>query len=148
MSDDNMRKIGRVEGELVGATDGSGDAAGNMYISDAFANERNTGTANQYGVGVDECEYFAWAHGDGDTLVTGSDTTGALVFGVLVTDTITGATNIEDGATDAGVVVLTVPNSAAIGTFWDLKGAKFDDGIFIDDGSSAGSLIILWRPQG
>ena len=128
-------------------TDGSGNPATNLYISDSFANERNAGTSNQYGVGVDECSYHAWATATGDELITGSNTTGSLVFGVLVTVAVTGTINIEDGATDAGTVVLTIPTGAAVGTFWDLKGCKFDDGIFIDDASTVGSIIVLWRAQ-
>lgn len=116
-----------------------------VYISEAFANERNAGTLNQYGVGVDECEYHAWATADNDVQVSADP---ALVFGVLVTvATAGGVINIEDGTDDTGTVVLSIPASTAIGAFFDLKGAKFNTGVFIDDASSSGSVVVFWRKQ-
>jgi len=88
--------------------------------------------------------YFVWAHGDGDKLVTASP---ALLVGIFCNATFTGATNVEDGATDAGTVVITLPNGFAAGTYYDLHSIKMDDGIFIDDGSSAGTMVVLWRYQ-
>ena len=125
-----------------GGTNENGDI--NTTLGTSQANERNIGTLNQFGIGVDECNYHAWATATGDEAVSVAP---ALVFGVLVTGGVTGTISIEDGIDDTGVVVLTVPTSAAVGTFFELKGAKFNTGIFIDDNSSAGSLTVLWRPQ-
>ena len=129
--------------EQIAQTSG-GKAAGLISHPDAFAQERNAGTSNQYGVGVDECNYHAWATATGDEQVSAAP---ALVFGVLVTVAITGTINIEDGTDDTGTVVLTIPTTTAVGTFFDLKGAKFNTGIFIDDASTVGSIVVLWRPQ-
>ena len=89
------------------------------------------------------CEYTVWAHGDGDTLITASP---AILCGVFCNVQVTGASTVEDGSTAAGTVVVTIPNGMTVGTYYEL-GCKMDDGIFIDDGSSAGTVVILWRYQ-
>ena len=108
-----------------------------------LANERNVGTANQYGVGVDECNYASVA---ADTNI--STSAPALLFGVLVTAaTATNVIEIRDATAAAGgTVVLSIPASTAIGTFYDLKGAKLNTGIFADF-TGTGTIVVLWRPQ-
>ena len=126
-------------------TDSSGNPAGNMVIREAFAGERNVGTSNHYDVGVDECNYHAWVTATGDEIVA---STPQLVFGVLVTvTTAAGAIEIRDGIDATGTLVLTIPAAAAAGTFYELKGAKFNSGVFIDDASTSGSLTLLLRRQ-
>ncbi len=110
-----------------------------------IAHERNIGTANQYGVGVPECNYFEWNQSVGSTLVYSGP---ALVFGVQVNVlTAGGIINIEDGTDDTGPVILSIPSGAIQGDSWDLKGAKLNTGLYIHDASSAGEIIIFWRPQ-
>ena len=108
-----------------------------------LAGERNPGTANQYGVAVPECNYTSWAHGDGDTIVTSSP---ALLFGILVNVAITGEVTVRDGTTAGGVLIQST-GAAAVNTFFDYKGIKLDDGIFLDDAASAGNVIVMWRAQ-
>ena len=129
---------------LGGTVDGAGNQAGAMTLTDALAGERNIGTSNQYAVGVDECNYDAWVTATGDAIISAVP---ALVFGVLVTVTTSGAIEVRDGTTAAGTLVLTIPTGATAGTFYELKGAKFNTGVFIDDASTAGSLTVLSRPQ-
>jgi len=118
------------------------DSGGGTNLSQ-LANERNPGTANQYGVGVDECEY---ASVTSDTDISSS--TAGLLFGVLVTaTTATDIIEIRD-ATSAGTgtVVLSIPAATAAGTFYDLKGAKLDTGIYADF-TGTGTIVVLWRAQ-
>lgn len=121
------------------------DSSGNDYLHiGALANERNIGTANEYSVAVPECNYHSWVTATNDEQVSA---TPALVFGVLVNVATTGTINIEDGTDDTGTNVLTIPTGTAAGTFFNLCGAKFNTGIFIDDASTAGEITIFWRAQ-
>ena len=109
-----------------------------------LANERNVGSSNQYGVSVPECNYTVWAHGDGDTVVSSVP---ALLFGIFCNTAITGASVVKNGTDATGDAVVTIPDSMAIGTYYELPGIKMNAGIFIDDASSAGDVVVLWRAQ-
>lgn len=122
-----------------GSTDGAKHTEPNQ-----LAGERNIGTSNQYFASVPECNYHPFATADNDTIITSSP---ALLFGVLVTAATTGAIEIRDGTTAAGALVLTIPTGTAIGTFFEMKGGKCNDGLFIDDASTVGSLNVMWRDQ-
>lgn len=108
-----------------------------------LAGERNIGTSNQYNVGVDECNY---ASVTADTDISTSSP--GLLFGVLVTAaTATDVIEIRDAtAAGAGTVVLSIPASTAAGTFYDLKGAKLNTGIYADF-TGTGTIVVLWRAQ-
>jgi hypothetical protein len=113
-----------------------------------LAMERNVGTSNEYGVSVPECNYHVWAHGDGDVTVSAVP---ALLLGVLVTVDIAGTTaKVLDGTADiaaGGTLVLSIPAGITAGTFYEMPGAKLNDGIFIEDDATGGGLIVFWRAQ-
>lgn len=86
--------------------------------------------------------YTVWAHGDGDTLVTDQ---AALLFGIFCNTQLTGATVVKNGSNASGEAVVTLPSGMTVGTFYELPGVKMNEGIFVDDGSSAGEVILFWR---
>lgn len=86
--------------------------------------------------------YAVWAHGDGDTLVTNQP---ALLYGIFCNVQLTGATVVKNGVDASGEAVITLPSGMAVGTFYELPGIKMNEGIFIDDGSTAGDVILCWR---
>lgn len=107
------------------------------------AAERNIGTVNQYGVGVDECEYTVCA---ADTNV--SNSTPALLFGVTVlVVTATNVIEIRDATAAAGgTVVLSIPASTAVGTHFPCNGIKLNTGLYCDH-TGTGTVRIDWRAQ-
>jgi hypothetical protein len=109
-----------------------------------LAHERGVGTATEYGVGVDESEHTEWAHGDGDVTVTSA---AALLFGFTVTSAITGDFALRDGTSASGALVYAAAATLAIGTTVLLPGIKCDDGIFVDDNATGGTISIFWRAQ-
>lgn len=110
----------------------------------AISGERNIGATNNYLASVPECNYLAWAHGDGDVIVTANP---ALLFGVLITSTLTGDFAVRNGQSAAGALLLTTATDAAVANFFQLPGIKCDSGIFIDDNATGGSAIICYRDQ-
>lgn len=90
---------------------------------------------------TEKTNYLVWAHGDGDTLVTDEP---ALLFGIFCNVQLTGATVIKNGVDASGEAVITLPSGMTVGTFYELPGIKMNDGIFIDDGSSAGTVVLCW----
>lgn len=126
------------EPENIRSTNGAGHTTPRT-----LAGERNIGTSNQYTVGVDECNY-ASVTADADI----STSSPGLLFGVLVTAaTATDVIEIRDAtAAGAGTVVLSIPASTAAGTFYDLKGAKLNTGIYADF-TGTGTIVVLWRAQ-
>ena len=132
-----------------GAIDSSGDFTQNddgiaTVEQGVIAGERNPDSADGYLAAVDECSYTAVGV-DTDVSTSGP----GLVFGVLVTVAFSGTTMAlrDANSAGAGTVVLTIPDGAAIGTFWDLKGAKFNTGIYADFTGTTGDAVILWRGQ-
>ncbi len=109
----------------------------------SLASERNIGTANQYGVGVDECEYDI-VSADSDV----SSSTPALLFGVtVIAATASNVIEIRDATSaGSGTVVLSIPASTAIGTYYPCNGIKLDTGLFVDF-TGTGTLRIDWRLQ-
>jgi len=133
------RKTDRTTVEEVRTTDN-----GDMYVEPTqLAGERNPGTSGQYAVGVDECDY---ASVTSDTDISSSQP--GLLFGVLVTvATATDVIEIRDSnSAGAGTVVLSIPATTAAGTFYDLKGAKLNTGIYADF-TGTGTIVVLWREQ-
>lgn len=113
-------------------------------MSVRLANERNPGTSNEYGVGVDESNGTVWAHDDGDTQVTEVP---ALVFGVYCNANMTGAgTTLRNGTTASGDALVVLP-ALSQGDYIQLPGVKFNNGIFIEDSSTGGNITVFWRPQ-
>jgi len=130
------------------------DASGNSVAASAsaglptketglMAGERNPDSLAGYMAAVPECEY---ASVTADTDISSSAP--GLLLGVLVTvATASDVIEIRDSnAADAGTVVLSIPASSAIGTFYDLKGAKLDTGIYADF-TGTGTIVVLWRSQ-
>jgi len=107
-----------------------------------IAHERNIGTANQYGVGVSECNAMIL---DGTSAVAVSDNVAALVFGVLIITSGTTATivGLYDQVPAAKSIVLT---SSAASQFFDLKGMKVDT-TFTVTASVDDDVVVFWRPQ-
>jgi hypothetical protein len=120
------------------------DSDGNDYQDiGKLAAERNVGTSNEYNASVPECNY---ASVTADTDI--STSAASLLLGVLVTaDTATNVIEIRDAtAAGAGTVVVSIPSGTTAGTFYDLKGAKLNTGIFADF-TGTGTIVVLWRPQ-
>ena len=111
-----------------------------------LANERNPGTASQYGVSVEEWEYTIIDHGDTSPVEVSSGNA-SLVGKVICTEAFAGTPDIAlyDGATE----VINLPNNMAVGDVIDLSGIKFntDLDVVIDTAGSAGKVVILWRDQ-
>lgn len=109
-----------------------------------LANERNIGTANQYGVGVDESNGAVVDVTANSTDVSGSQP--ALLFGVYVNTVIaTEAVGLHDGT--GGTELLTLPIGLAAGTFIPFPGIKFNTALFVEAASATGSITLCWRPQ-
>jgi len=107
-----------------------------------LAQERNIGTANQYGVGVSECNAMIL---NGSLAVAVSGGAPALVFGVLIgtsgaTATIVG---LSDQTPTARSVILT---SSSVSQFFDLRGMKVD-ATFTVNPSISNDVVVFWRPQ-
>ena len=135
-----MRVLGMGGGSSPTITGG----AANSTLATLIAGERNAGSAaNNYLASVDECNY---ASVTADTDISSS--AAGLLVGVLVTvATAADVIEIRDAtAAGAGTVVLSIPASAAIGTFYDLKGAKLNTGIYADF-TGTGTIVVLWRAQ-
>ena len=105
--------------------------------------ERNPGTANQYGVGNPESEY-ALVTADTDV----STSAAATLYGVTVI--VATATNVieirNSTSAGAGDVVLSIPASAAVGTYYECNGVMMDTGLYADF-TGTGTLRIDWRAQ-
>ena len=82
-----------------------------------------------------------WAHGDGDTVIVSEP---ALLYGVFCNVQLTGASIIKNGVDASGETKVTLPSGMTAGTLYELPGIKMPDGIFVDDGSSAGEVLICW----
>lgn len=110
-----------------------------------LATERNVGTSNQFGVGVDEC------NGSILDAVTSAQAVSAgapaLIFGVQIntalagTLTITGLTNVSGVATD-----IVLPVATPIG-YYELKGAKCNTALICQLSVATDDVCVLWRPQ-
>lgn len=113
-----------------------------------IASERNPGTANQYGVGVDESTPSVV---DVSTNSTDVSTVPALLFGIYInTDIAVEAVGLHDGT--GGTELITIPIGAAgefgiAGTFVKLPGIKFDTAIFVESTNATGSITVCWRAQ-
>jgi len=119
-------------------TTASGQTVALVSIGDALANERNAGTSNQYGVGVDECNIKrVTANLTDDAVSSGSP---ALLFGLIMESGQTGAVTIKDGTTT--VITLAPGANGHI----DFKGAKFNTNLTVTTAASA-TCVLLWRPQ-
>ena len=114
-----------------------------------IAHERNIGTANQYGVGVPECNATVI-----DVSVTSTDVSSsvpALLFGIYINDRVTvEAVGFHDGT--GGTELITVPVGAAFefgftGSFLPLPGIKFNTALFVEATSAVGNITVCWRPQ-
>lgn len=119
--------------------------ADNVYVASEGAGERNPGTANQYGVGVDECDYHVLDKADG-TDVQVSSGSPALLFSVYVNEALAGATIILQDDTTA---VITLPAGLAAGTLLKFPGLKFDTDLTAnaEAGLTTGNITIGWRLQ-
>ena len=109
---------------------------------DAFAQERNAGTSNQYGVGVGECNATVI---DGTAAIAVSGGAPALVFSILIitsgnTATIVGLLDDDDVAK---TVVLT---SSSASQLFDLKGMKVGTSFTVTD-ALGDDVVVFWRPQ-
>ena len=109
-----------------------------------LANERNIGTSNQYGVGVDECNGSILDAGTSAQAVSGGAP--ALVFGIQIntalagTLTITGLTNVSGAATD-----IVLPIATPIG-YYEMKGAKCNIALVCQLSDATDDVLVLWRP--
>ena len=106
--------------------------------SKALAHERNVGTGNEYGVGVDECNISHIAASQTDDATSAGAP--ALCYGIIMETGQTGAVTIKDGTT---TVLSITPGANA---FIDLRGAKFNNSLVVTTAASA-SCCLLWRPQ-
>jgi len=116
---------------------------GGGSLGETLASERNPGTSNEYGVGVPESVYALCA---ADTDVGASSP--ALLFGVtVIVATATDVIEIRNSSAAAvGDVVLSIPASTAIGTYFPCNGIKMDAGLYADF-TGTGTIRIDWRPQ-
>jgi len=115
-----------------------------LVETDQLAHERNIGTANQYGVGVDESNGSVVDVSTNSTDVSSSQP--ALLFGVYVNTAIaTEAVGLHDGA--GGTELITLPIGLAAGTKIEFKGIKFNTALFVESGLATGSITLEWRPQ-
>ena len=136
-------------GNTTKGLDGIENADGSIGMAtnhpDAFAQERNVGTSNQYGVGVDECNGSILDAGTGAQAVSAGAP--ALLFGIHIntalagTLTITGLSNVTGAATD-----IVLPIATAIGYF-EFKGAKCDTALICTLSDATDGVLVLWRPQ-
>lgn len=110
-----------------------------------FANERNSGTSNQYGVGVGECNATVNDESDG-TANDISSSTPALLFSVYVNETLAGG-NIH--LQDNGVTIIKLPGGMGAGTILNFEGMKFNTALVVNNevGLTTGNVTIGWRPQ-
>lgn len=114
-------------------------------LAEALAGERNTGSAtNSYLVVRDECNGTVVDVAVNDTQVSAAP---AHLIGVYVNTALSAhALPIKDGGT-AGTAKVTLPASAAAGTFYDFKGMRFDTDLHVDPNDAAtGNITVLWRP--
>jgi len=114
-----------------------------------IAHERNIGTANQYGVGVPECNATVV-----DVSVDSTDVSGsvpALLFGIYINAPIVvEAVGIHDGS--GGTELITIPIGVAFefgftGSYLPLPGIKFNTALFVEAASAVGNITVCWRPQ-
>ena len=107
-----------------------------------LANERNVGTANQYGVGVDECTATVI---DGTAAIAVSSGVPALVFGILIITSANTATivGLKD---DDGVAKTVILTSSSVSQFFDLKGMKVDATFTVTD-AIGDDVVVFWRAQ-
>ena len=128
-----------------GENSSSGDGVVAVNQRDAIAHERNVGTSNQYGVGVDECNASILDAGTSAQAVSAGAP--ALLFGIHIntqlvgTLTITGFTNVSGPATD---IVLAA--GTAVG-WYDFKGAKCETALVCTLSTATDDVLVLWRPQ-
>lgn len=124
-------------------TDTVTGGAAHSFEQGLIAGERNPDSVSGFLAAVPECNY---ASVTADTDISSSAP--GLLLGVLVTAaTATNVIEIRDAnAAGAGTVVLSIPASTAIGTFYDLKGAKLNTGIYADF-TGTGTIVVLWRAQ-
>ena len=141
-------KVWEWSGDSWGLTvtiDGSGAPATPIVMNDALANERNAGTANQYGVGVDECNGSILDASTGAQAV--SVGAPAILFGIQIntalagTLTITGLTNVTGAATN-----IVLPIATPIG-YYECKGAKCNTALVCTLSDATDDVLVLWRPQ-
>jgi len=122
--------------------DSNDNPAVNTTLSDAFANERNVGTSNQYGVGVNECNITVIT---GTSAIAVSSGAPALLFGLhntsagVVTATIVGFLN------NVGVYK-TVIYSLAANESKEFRGVKVGT-TFTVQPSVTDVLAVEWRLQ-
>lgn len=121
------------------AVDASGLAAMAVILREAFAQERNIGTSNQFGVGVDECNI---THIDASqTDVAVSSGVPAMIFGIIMDSGQTGVVTVKDDTTT--VSAPAIPSGAS--PSMDFKGAKCNTSLVVSTAASA-ACAILWRP--
>jgi hypothetical protein len=102
-----------------------------------LANERNVGTANQYGVAIPECNMTLIAAGVTDSAV--SSGVPAILLGIIMHTSQTGALTIKDGAT----TICSVTPGANVHT--DFHGGRCETSLVITTAASA-ACTVLWRP--
>lgn len=121
------------------------DQSGNLKVSlgTATAGERNADGADPYAIATPESEY-ALVTADTDV----SSGSAALLFGVtVIVATATNVIEIRDSASaGTGSVVLSIPASTAIGTYYPCNGIRMDTGLYADF-TGTGTLRIDWRLQ-
>jgi hypothetical protein len=125
------------------ATEGVITISGTTWTSDGTtASAVFSHLSRGYFDSADFSDYFIWAHGDGDvTVATGE----CKLVSIICNTQLSGATVILDGTSAAGTAVLTLPDGMTAGTIYDLHDMRMTTGIFIDDGSSAGDIVLIWK---
>lgn len=110
-----------------------------------FANERNPGETNQYGVSIGERDY-AMVTADSDV----SSSQPAILKSITVTvATATDDITIRDANTaGTGTVIETIPSGTAKGTVFEFDDIRLNTGLFVDYAATAtGTLRVAWRQQ-
>lgn len=116
---------------------------GNLSLAD-LAHERNSGTSNQFGVGVPECTVTRADVGQTETLITNAP---CLVFGLIGNDGNTGDSVLRDAAAVSGGSTPVINAQVGEGVSTNLFGAKFNNGLTIVGDDAAHDVTVFWRAQ-
>ena len=145
MSGGIVVNVGDTTKGLSGKENADGSIGAAVNHPDAFAQERNAGTSNQYGVGVGECNATVNDEADG-TANDISSSAPALLFSVYVNESLAGGNMLIQ---DNGVTIIKIPGGLGAGTIINLDGMKFNTALVVNNevGMTTGNITIGWRPQ-
>lgn len=120
---------------------GATNKALHVTLANNLAGERQTGTSDEYMVGVDESDYTVVTHAAGDATILAVP---AHLFGIYINIAPSHPFIVKDDATS----VLTVPVAAAsAGSIIRLPGIRFTTNLKIawNASENAGNITVIYR---